>query len=358
MTAVVSSRARLSAITSALSVLAPCIVGLAQVDASPASGESVPVTVAVIGERADSWRMERAVQTLLGLDHMVVEWRRSPVDEVVDRAPGTRRRQAVVDIRDSATVTIRLPTTGAAPAVRMVVATSLDEATCETIAQIIRSALLAPEGSATPISSTPNVTTSRSAALEPPPSPPVPPRRRFDLRSGYVATGGGSDLPLLPGVTLASSWALGRPILGGSPAIGISVARVAAVFAPANFPADASVVIWSASVGIGWERSWAERWWLSIEADIGPDLIQVTPRQNGDTVGFQLGPVQTVVRLAVRPVVRGEVALAGPLALFLQAQVDVTPGARVDLRDGDITRTYVIESRVRPGGVAGAAIRW
>jgi hypothetical protein len=65
-----------------------------------------------------------------------------------------------------------------------------------------------------------------------------------------------------------------------------------------------------------------------------------------------------VVRVAVVPVIRTEVRLAGPVALFLQAEANLTPGARVDFKDADADRSDVIEGRMMLGGAIGATLRW
>jgi hypothetical protein len=140
--------------------------------------------------------------------------------------------------------------------------------------------------------------------------------------------------------------------------VGLSLTRASGVFADATAPAGASVVIWSLLAGVGWESAWADAWWLAVEANIGPDRIEVTPRANGGTTGLQLASPQEVVRVAIRPVIRGEVRLAGPVVLFLQAQANLTPGARVELKDAATSRSYVIVSRMMPGGAIGAALRW
>jgi hypothetical protein len=50
--------------------------------------------------------------------------------------------------------------------------------------------------------------------------------------------------------------------------------------------------------------------------------------------------------------------IPGPVVLFLQAQANLTPGARVDFKQADTSRSYVIESRMMLGGAIGAALRW
>jgi hypothetical protein len=110
--------------------------------------------------------------------------------------------------------------------------------------------------------------------------------------------------------------------------------------------------------GIGWERAWADAWWLVVEANIGPNRIEVTPRPNAGTTGLRLASPRSVVRIAVVPVIRTEVRLAGPVALFLQAEANLTPGARVDFKDADADRSDVIEGRMMLGGAIGAALRW
>jgi hypothetical protein len=309
--------------------------------------------------------MERAVDTLLGLEGIAVEWRRSQVDPspgdlVIDRVPGTGRRRVLIDIRDSSTVVLRwLTTDDTAPAARIVDAGTFDEANCEAIAQILRSVLLAPRqsaGSAVPIpaaAASSIVSSSFSPSL-----PPAARERRFDLRLGYVATGAGGDPRFLAGPTVAGSWTVAGKSRAGSPIVGLSVTRATASFAYVAAPADASVVSWSLLAGVGWEHAWADSWWLAVEANIGPDRIEVTPRANGATSGLQLASPQSVVRITVRPVIRGEVRLAGPVVLFVQAQANLTPGARVDFKDADTSRSTVIESRMMFGSAIGAALRW
>jgi hypothetical protein len=348
-------------ISSLSGMFAPSGIGVVYGEVPPTPRAIVAVTL--LGERGDSWRMERAVDTLLGLEGIAVEWRRSQVDPspddlVIDRAPGITRRRVLVDIRDSSTVVLRWLTTGdTAPAARIVAAGTFDEANCEAIAQILRSVLLAPQdsaGSAVPIpAAAASAIVSASPAL-----PPAIRERRVDLRFGYVATGEGGDPLFLAGPTLAGSWAVTGKRLAGSPTVCLSVTRATAVFANAAAPADASVVIWSLLAGVGWEHAWADSWWLAVEANIGPDRIEVTPRANGGTTGLQLASPQSVVRIAVRPVIRGEVGLAGPVVFFLQAQADLTPGARVDFKDADTSRSTVIEGRMMLGGAIGAALRW
>ncbi len=97
---------------------------------------------------------------------------------------------------------------------------------------------------------------------------------------------------------------------------------------------------------------------MAVELNIGPDQIEVTPRANGGTAGLQLASAQSVVRIVVQPVIRGEARLAGPVVLFLQAQANLTPGTRVDFTDSDTSRSTVIESRMMLGGAIGAALRW
>jgi hypothetical protein len=307
--------------------------------------------------------MERAVETLLGLDGIGVEWRRSQVapssdDPVDDRVPGIPGRRVLVDLRDSSTVILRWSTTGTtAPAARIVAAGTFDEASCEAIAQILRSVwLAAPEG---PSSSVPIPAATAGSVASPSPSWLPPARaRRVDLRFGYAATGQGGDPLFLAGPTLAGSWAVRRKGRGGSPMVGLSVTRATGVFADAAAPADASVVLWSVLAGVGWEHAWADAWWLAVEANIGPDRIEVTPRANGGSTGLQLASPQSVVRVAVVPVIRGEVGVAGPVVLFLQAQANLTPGARVEFKAADTSRSQVIESRMMLGGAIGAAVRW
>jgi hypothetical protein len=361
-----------------LTVLA-CLSGFTPWGSGVGQGQVPPppramVAVELLGERADSWRMERAVETLLGLEGIAVEWRRSQVDPspgdlandgVPARVPGNVRRRLLVDMRDSATVTLRWVTTGdTAPAARIVAAATFDEATCEAIAQILRSVLLAPQEGPPPAVPIPAATASSfvspspSASASPPRSlPPAAPERRVDLRFGYVATGQGDPL-FLTGPALAGSWVVRATRRGGSPIVGLSVTRASAVFSDAAAPADASVVIWSLLAGIGWERAWADAWWLVVEANIGPNRIEVTPRPNAGTTGLRLASPRSVVRIAVVPVIRTEVRLAGPVALFLQAEANLTPGARVDFKDADADRSDVIEGRMMLGGAIGAALRW
>lgn len=356
-------RLRLMVISSLSGMFAPWGIGVVHGEVPPTTRTIVAVTL--LGERGDSWRMERAVDTLLGLEGIAVEWRRSQVDPspgdlVIDRVAGITRRRVLVDIRDSSNVILRWLATGdTAPAARIVAAGTFDEANCEAIAQILRSVLLAPQqsaGSAVPI---PAAAASSFVSASPSTSlPPAARERRVDLRFGYVATGQGGDPLFLAGPTLAGSWAVTGKRRAGSPTVGLSVTRATAVFAYAAAPADASVVIWSLLAGVGWEHAWADSWWLAVEANIGPDRIEVTPRANGGTTGLQLASPQSVVRIAVRPVIRGEVRLAGPVVLFLQAQANLTPGARVDFKDADTSRSTVIESRTMLGGAIGAALRW
>jgi hypothetical protein len=140
--------------------------------------------------------------------------------------------------------------------------------------------------------------------------------------------------------------------------VSLSVTRASGAFADVAAPADASVVSWSLLAGVGWEHQWADAWWLAVEANLGPDRIEVTPRANGGTAGLQLASSQTAVRIAIRPVVRGELGLAGPLVLFLQAQANLTPGARVEFKDAGTSRSHVIEDRMMLGGAIGTALRW
>jgi len=358
---------RLMVISWLSGMFAPWGIGEVYGEAPPTTHETV--VFILLGERGDSWRMERAVDTLLGLEGIAVDWRRSQVDPSpddwgIDHVPGMARRHVIVDVRDSSTVILRWLTTGeTAPAARIVAAGTFDEASCEAIAQILRSVLLAPQESARSAVPIPSSTASSfvSASPSPSPSPSSPPAardRRVELRFGYVAMGEGGDTLFLAGPTLAGSWAVVGKRRAGSPTVGLSVTRAAAVFADAAAPADASVVIWSLLAGVGWEHAWADSWWLAVEANIGPDRIEVTPRANGGTTGLQLASPQSVVRIAVRPVIRGEIGLAGPLVLFLQAQANLTPGARVDFKDADTSRSYAIESRLMLGGAIGAALRW
>jgi hypothetical protein len=367
------SRLRLTVISSVWFLFVPWDIGVVQGEVPPAPRATVAVTL--VGERADSWRMERAVETLLGLDGVAVEWRRSPVDPppgdlVDDRAPGVARRHVLVDMRDSFTVNLRWLTTGeTAPAARTIAVETFDEASCEAIAQILRSVLLAPRQSARSavpipaaaagsfVSSSTSTSTSASAAAAA--SLPPPGReRRLEVRLGYVATGQGGDLLFLAGPTLAGSWVAMGKRRGGAPTVGVSVTRASGVFADAAAPADASVVIWSWLAGIGWEYMWADAWWLAVEANLGPDRIEVTPRANGGTAGLQLASPQTAVRIAIRPVIRAEVRLAGPVVLFLQTQANLTPGARVEFKDTGTSRSPAIEGRMMLGGAIGAALRW
>jgi hypothetical protein len=140
--------------------------------------------------------------------------------------------------------------------------------------------------------------------------------------------------------------------------VGLSVTRASGIFADAAAPADAAVVIWSLLAGVGWEHAWADTWWLAFEANLGPDWIEVTPRANGGSTGLQLASPQRMLRIAVAPVMRGEVRLSGPLVLFLQAEANLTPGARVDFTAADSSRSSLIEGRMMLGGAIGAALRW
>ena len=349
-------------------MFAPWGIGEVHGEAPPKTHETVVFTL--LGERGDSWRMERAVDTLLGLEGIAVEWRRSqvepsPGDLGIDRVPGLARRHVLVDIRDSSTVILRWLTTGdTAPAARVVPAGTFDEANCEAIAQILRSVLLAPlesARSAVPIPAAASSFVPAPPLPSPSPSPSLPLAaryRRVDLRFGYVAMGEGGDRLFLAGPTLAGSWAVTGKGRAGWPIVGLSVTRATAAFTDAAAPADASVVIWSLLAGVGWEHAWGDSWWLAFEANIGPDRIEVTPRANGGTTGLALASPQSVVRIAVRPVIRGEVGLAGPVILFLQAQANLTPGAGVDFKQADTSRSHVIESRMTLGGAIGAALRW
>ncbi len=360
-------RLRLMVISSLSGMCALSGIGVVHGEVPPTTRAIVAVTL--LGERGNSWRMARAVDTLLGLEGIAVEWRRSQVDPspgdlAIDRVSGITRRRVLVDIRDSSNVILRWLTVGdTAPAARIVAAATFDEANCEAIAQILRSVLLAPleaGGSAVPIPAA-AARSIVSASPSPSPSPSLPRaarERRVDLRFGYVATGEGGDPLFLAGPTLAGSWAVTGKRRAGSPTVGLSVTRAASVFATEAAPADASVVIWSLLAGVGWEYAWVDSWWLAVEANIGPDRIEVTPRANGGTTGLPLASSQSVVRIAVRPVIRGEVGLAGPVVLFLQAQANLTPGARVDFKDADTSRSTVIESRIMLGGAIGAALRW
>jgi len=356
-------RPRLLVISSLSGLLWAWGLGAAHGQVPPAPRTTVVVTL--LGERADSWRMEEAVETLLGLEGIAVEWRRSrvapsPGDLVDDRVPGIPARRVLVDLRDSSTVTLRwLPTGDTAPAARIVAAETFDEASCEAIAQILRSVLLAPPDS--PPSAVPIAAATARSFASPAPSSVLPPadrERRLDLRFGYVATGEGGDAVFLAGPTLACSWAVRGKRQGGSPTVGLSVTRASGIFADAAAPADAAVVIWSLLAGVGWEHAWADTWWLAFEANLGPDWIEVTPRANGGSTGLQLASPQRVLRIAVAPVMRGEVRLSGPLVLFLQAEANLTPGARVDVTAADSSRSSLIEGRMMLGGAIGAALRW
>jgi hypothetical protein len=359
-------RLRLMVLSCLSGLLLPWGMGVAQGQVLPPAPWA-PVAVDLLGERADSWRMERAVETLLGLEGITVEWRRSgvdpsPGDPVEDRGPARAGRRVLVDLRDSSNVILRWLTIGeTAPAARTIAAETFDEANCEAIAQILRSVLLAPRQSARSAGPIPAATASAfvsSSASGSASSPPAARERRLDLRLGYVATGQGGDPLFLAGPTLAGSWSARGERRGGSPTVGLSVTRASGVFADAAAPADASVVVWSLLAGVGWEYTWADAWWLAVEANIGPDRIEVTPRANGNTAGLQLSSPQTAVRIAIRPVIRAEVILAGPVVLFLQAQANLTPGARVEFKDADTSRSHVIEGRMMPGGAIGVALRW
>jgi hypothetical protein len=235
------SRVRLlvGACSSALAVLAG--VGFsAHVGAAP--GAEPQVLVMLAGDRPDAWKMQAAVASLLGLEGIAVIWRRSSSPPTVDDQVGGDEvmkqprpdHRVLVDITDPAIVSLRLlATAGAvAPAARIVEAPVLDEATCETVAQILRSVVLAP-GESPPVSA-PAPAMALIASASPSPSPPPEPpdvarRRRFELRSGYVAAASPGDLGWLSGATLAGSWALTRG--AGSPVVVLGLSRVAGDFA-------------------------------------------------------------------------------------------------------------------------------
>jgi hypothetical protein len=325
--------------------------------AAPRERSEVIVTLA--GERADSSRMEEAVESLLGLEGIVVAWERLHgargegsrfVD--ADRAQSSAPRRVLIDVTSPTTVSILLLRAGGAiPAVRVVDARTLDEATCETIAQILRSVLLAPDALPRQAAAAPSGATVAARASSRAPAP-----RRVDLRAGYVVSTAGGDLGFLTGATVAASWATsGR---AGSPIVVLSLTRSSGAFASAGAPADASFTLWSLRVGAGWERSWRMGWWLAVEGSVGPDQLNVTPASNGETGTFQVAPSQSAVRLAVRTAVRGEVALIGPALFFLQAQADLMPQAQVEVQDGSNSRRYVVENGFGASGAAGLATRW
>lgn len=327
--------------------------------AHAAPGERSEVIVTLAGERADSSRMEEAVESLLGLEGIVVAWERlhgAPgegsrfVD--ADRARSSGPRRVLIDVTSPTTVSILLLRAGGAtPAVRVVDARTLDEATCETIAQILRSVLLVPDALPPQAAAAPSGATVAARA-----SSPAPPPRRVDLRAGYVVSTAGGDLGFLTGATVAASWATsGR---AGSPIVVLSLTRSSGAFASAGAPADASFTLWSLRVGAGWERSWRTGWRLAVEGSVGPDQLNVTPASNGETGTFQVAPPQSAVRLAVGTAVRGEVALIGPALFFLQAQADLMPQAQVVVQDGSNSRRYVVENGFGASGAAGLATRW
>jgi hypothetical protein len=330
----------------------------ASAHAEPRARSEVIVTLA--GERADSSRMEEAVESLLGLEGIVVAWERlhsAPgegsrfVD--ADRAQSSAPRRVLVDVTSPTTVSILLLRAGGpTPAVRVVDARTLDEATCETIAQILRSVLLAPDALPRQAAPVPSAETVAAAGA----SSPAPAPRPVDLRAGYVLSTAGGDLGFLTGATVAASWATsGR---AGSPIVVLSLTRSSGAFASAGAPADASFTLWSLRVGAGWERSWRTGWWLAVEGSVGPDQLNVTPASNGETGTFRVAPPQSAVRLAVRTAVRGEVALIGPALFFLQAQADLMPQAQVEVQDGSNSRRYVVENGFGASGAAGLAMRW
>lgn len=226
----------------------------------------------------------------------------------------------------------------------------MNEATCETIAQIVRSMLLAPDDPPPPPRGPPASLLTASAPR------PTLARRRSDLRAGYEATTTGGNPNWLTGPVIAASWLMAsRP---GSPIIVLSMSRAAGVFSSPGAPADASVAVWSIRAGAGWERCWQDRWWLSLEVTIGADEIQLAPVATGSTAGFLLAPTQRAARIAARPAVRGEVALARWALLFAQAQADLMPRARIDVNDGLTMPSYVIERRFGLGMAAGLGVRW
>jgi hypothetical protein len=333
-------------------------------DVGAAPGAEPQVLVALAGDRPDAWKLQAAVANLLGLEGIAIVWRRSSSPPTVeDLAAGEEvSKQAkpdhrvLVDLTDPAIVSLRLlATAGAvAPAGRIVEASVLDEATCETVAQILRSIVLAPGAS-------PPVSASASAAIvsASPPQPLEPAevarRRRFELRSGYVAAASPGDLGWLSGVTLAGSWAIARG--AESPVVVLGLSRLTGDFAAPNAPANADLAIWSARAGLGWEHSWGKRWWVAAETSVGPDWLAVTPRTNGATGDFMLAGAQRAVRLAFRPLIRGEVALAGPLLLFLQLHADLMPEARANVIEGTVSRTYTVQGRADLAGAIGVAFR-
>ena len=358
-------RLPVSVCSSALAALV-CVGASADVGASPAPGPQVLVVLA--GDRPDAGKMQAAVANLLGLEGIAVIWRRSSrpptaedqvADDEVAKQPRPDRR-VLVDITEPAIVSLRLLTTttagAVAPAARIVEASVLDEATCETVAQILRSVVLAP-GESPPVSApAPASAVIASASPLPPPEPPsVARRRRFELRSGYVAAASIGDLGWLSGVTLAGSWALMQG--AGSPIVVLGLGRVTGDFAALDAPANADLAIWSARAGLGWEHSWGKRWWVAAETSVGPDWLAVTPRTNGATGDFMLAGDQRAVRLAFRPLIRGEVALAGPLLLFLQLHADVMPEARANVVEGTVSRTYTVQGRADVAGAIGVAFR-
>ena len=330
--------------------------------------------VVLVGERPDSWRLEQSVGALLASAGIAVEWRRiqdEPSRDTllpptnVGRAEEKRPRTILIDLREVGAVSLSRATTvsgGAMPGPRVVPAPSLDEATCETIAQIVRSLLLAPDEIAPPVAPadvvrpTPDQRPREPTALSilpPLPSSVVPPR--FDLRSGYTVTEATGELGALGGPMVAASWALKAGT--DSPVFALSVSRVTTTFAAPGTPVDAAVAVWSLRMGMGWERSWNNRWWLAAEATVGADRIVVTPRSKGSS-GFQPSTAGSRYRAALRPLVRGAVQVAGPVLVFLQAQADVTTRMAAYLEDGPTTWRYPLQGRMAMGAVLGAALRW
>ena len=303
------------------------------------------VIVTLVGDRADSSGMEKAVETLLGLEGIVVAWERwqgAAGEEFrhadADGSRGSGARRVVVDVTNPTTVSLLLERAGGTQATaRVVEAPSLDEATCETIAQILRSVLLAPGAPSVPLTPTPAATVAIAS-----PSSRVPATRRFDLRAGYVVATGGGDLGFLTGPMLAASWATSQR--AGSPIVVLSITRSAGTFASAGAPADASLALWSIRVGAGWERSWRTGWRLAVEASVGPDQLRVTPVSNGQTGTFQVSPPQSAVRLGIRMAAREELALLGPVLGFVEAQADLMAKSQVDVQDGSTSRSYVVET--------------